>query len=71
MEALLAQSLSGTRPNNSEIAGLRCCCGRPQCAFLQSNLGALEGLERDVRTAAQIGQVRKRDSIQDQINDHY
>lgn len=37
---------------------LRCCCGRLDCAYLQHNNAALEGLERDVATAAQLGQVR-------------
>ena len=34
-----------------------CCCGRRHCAFLLRNTSALEGLERDLRNAAQIGQV--------------
>lgn len=35
-----------------------CCCGRQQCAYLQHNNVALEGLEKDLKNAAQIGQVR-------------
>lgn len=37
---------------------LRCCCGRSDCAYLLHNSAALEGLERDVATAAVLGQVR-------------
>ena len=37
---------------------LSCCCGRAQCAYLEHNNAALEGLESDLRSAAQIGQVR-------------
>lgn len=34
-----------------------CCCGQLQCAYLQHNSAALEELEKDLRSAAQIGQV--------------
>jgi hypothetical protein len=34
-----------------------CCCGRDSCAYLRHNNDALDGLEKDVRTAAQLGQV--------------
>lgn len=37
---------------------LRCCCGRNDCAFLHHNNVALEGLEKDLATAARLGQVR-------------
>lgn len=37
---------------------VQCCCGRIECAYLQSNCSALDDLEQDVRTAAQLGQVR-------------
>lgn len=36
----------------------RCCCGNHDCAFLAHNGRLLEGLERDVSKAAQLGQVR-------------
>jgi hypothetical protein len=39
------------------IPGLRCCCGSHDCAFLAHNGRLLEGLERDVSKAAQLGQV--------------
>jgi len=35
-----------------------CCCGNPACAYLKRNQDSLQDLERDVRNAAQIGQVR-------------
>ena len=39
----------------------QCCCGRPQeeCPFLARNNAALAGLERDVQTAARLGQVSR------------
>ena len=39
------------------MAQLRCCCGRSECAYLRHNHAAMEGLEKDLRSAAQIGQV--------------
>lgn len=39
------------------IPGPRCCCGSADCAFLAHNGRLLEGLERDVSKAAQLGQV--------------
>jgi len=35
----------------------KCCCGNDACAYLKHNQVALESLERDVRTAAKLGQV--------------
>jgi len=36
-----------------------CCCGNAACAYLKQNASALEGLEKDVRTAARLGQVSR------------
>lgn len=36
-----------------------CCCGNESCAYLKHNQSALEGLERDVSTAARLGKVCK------------
>ncbi|KAJ5632163.1 hypothetical protein N7490_008502 [Penicillium lividum] len=36
---------------------LRCCCGRDDCALLEHNNLALEGLEKDLETAAKLGQA--------------
>ncbi|PLB37705.1 uncharacterized protein BDW47DRAFT_106656 [Aspergillus candidus] len=41
----------------SAPAALRCCCGRDDCAFLHHNQVALEGLEKDLDTAAKLGQA--------------
>lgn len=35
-----------------------CCCGRPDCAYLEHNNEALRSIERDLDTAARLGQVR-------------
>ncbi|PGH06252.1 hypothetical protein GX51_02449 [Blastomyces parvus] len=35
----------------------KCCCGSSQCAYLQHNNAALADLEKDVETAAQLGQA--------------
>lgn len=40
---------------------INCCCGRPDCALLKQNCSVLETLEKDVHTAAQLGQVRVED----------
>jgi hypothetical protein len=37
---------------------LQCCCGRPECAYLENNNTLLGGIERDLETAARLGQVR-------------
>lgn len=37
---------------------IQCCCGRTDCAYLRHNGSALDDLEKDVRTAAELGQVR-------------
>jgi hypothetical protein len=44
---------------SSSIPGPRCCCGSVDCAFLAHNARLLDGLERDVTKAAQLGQVRR------------
>lgn len=36
---------------------ISCCCGNVACAFLKHNESALDGLERDVSTAARLGKV--------------
>ncbi|KAM5432847.1 hypothetical protein McanMca71_003809 [Microsporum canis] len=37
---------------------LECCCGRGDCPYLEHNSATLAELERDVETAARLGQVR-------------
>ena len=42
----------------SAATDVKCCCGHADCAFLKHNSSALDELEREVRTAARLGQVR-------------
>ena len=35
----------------------RCCCGRPDCAYLAQNTQALNYLERNLKEAAKLGNV--------------
>jgi hypothetical protein len=58
LEDLLAQSACGMRRDDHPEPRSQCCCGKPSCAFLVKNDAALDGLERDLQSAAQIGQVR-------------
>lgn len=51
----LSQSCHGM-PQEMELSS-SCCCGRLQCAYLQHNNAALEGLEKHLKSAAQIGQA--------------
>lgn len=55
----LATALSNREP---AAASLQCCCGRPDCLVLKKNSTVLESVEKDVHTAAQLGQVRCRAS---------
>jgi hypothetical protein len=50
-------STNDSRPGSSD-GRLRCCCGRPECAYLENNNTILGDIERDLETAAQLGQVR-------------
>ncbi|KAK3899271.1 hypothetical protein C8A05DRAFT_37124 [Staphylotrichum tortipilum] len=36
---------------------LRCCCGNEECVFLRHNCSILSSVERDVHTAARMGQT--------------
>ncbi|KAF2496578.1 hypothetical protein BU16DRAFT_616704 [Lophium mytilinum] len=47
-----------TPPDETRIQHIpQCCCGRTDCPFLAHTGTLLEGLERDVSTAAQLGQA--------------
>ncbi|RDW61244.1 uncharacterized protein DSM5745_10742 [Aspergillus mulundensis] len=46
-----------THSSATSRADLHCCCGRKECAFLQHNQDALAGLEKDLETAARLGQA--------------
>lgn len=37
---------------------LQCCCGNKDCVFLKHNCSVLDSVEKDVHTAARLGQVR-------------
>lgn len=52
---LLRQSPSIPERQTTNVA---CCCGRPSCAYLIHNNDALECLEKNIHTAAKLGQVR-------------
>ena len=54
LDSLLQQSGGGMRAIDCQAT---CCCGRSHCAYLEHNNVALEGLEKDLQSAAQIGQV--------------
>ena len=50
MESAIAEALDTQ-------AMSKCCCGQPLCAYWEQNNAALTGLERDLDTAARLGQV--------------
>ena len=54
LDSLLTESTGGMKLTDRKTV---CCCGRSQCAYLEHNNAALEGLEKDLQSAAQIGQV--------------
>ncbi|KAJ5895566.1 hypothetical protein N7495_007257 [Penicillium taxi] len=43
--------------HSREPATLRCCCARNDCAILEHNSVALEAMEKDLATAARLGQA--------------
>lgn len=51
-------SMSNSQAEESGDPKLRCCCGRPECAYLEHNNEALVVLERQLERAAVVGQVR-------------
>ncbi|KAK5051521.1 hypothetical protein LTR84_003173 [Exophiala bonariae] len=50
-----------TRTNGHHLSDpnpkLLCCCGRPECIYLENNNTVLGGIERDLETAARLGQA--------------
>ncbi|KAL1963212.1 hypothetical protein VTN77DRAFT_8537 [Rasamsonia byssochlamydoides] len=48
---------SPTPRQNPRPSPLKCCCGRLDCAYLKHNNAALENLEKDLATAARLGQA--------------
>jgi hypothetical protein len=61
LESLLAAQSERHQPETliprSPTSDLRCCCGQADCVVLKHNSAQLHGLERNVQTAAQMGQV--------------
>jgi hypothetical protein len=51
---MLTPKLTASR----EIHPLKCCCGSIECVLLRHNCSVLDGVEKDVYTAARMGQVR-------------
>ena len=47
-----------TSTNDATDAKLKCCCGKPDCAYLEHNTAAVDDIERKLERAAQLGQVR-------------
>ncbi|CAG8957748.1 hypothetical protein HYFRA_00000086 [Hymenoscyphus fraxineus] len=41
----------------SSKSTIQCCCGRKDCAYLEHNSSAVEDLERELHTAATLGQA--------------
>ena len=65
-EAEAAAALEATPISTVAVEGTsthipQCCCGRTQmeCPFLAQNNATLAALERDIQTAARLGQVSK------------
>lgn len=52
----LATATSDREPASSS---LRCCCGLADCLLHRKNCSVLEAVEKDVHTAAQLGQVSR------------
>ncbi|KAI9855580.1 MAG: hypothetical protein M1813_009719 [Trichoglossum hirsutum] len=61
LEALLAAQSDSHQPETliprPRTSDLKCCCGQVDCAFLRHNNTQLYGLEKNVQTAAQMGQA--------------
>lgn len=51
-DAMGPAEAAGSQPDD-----LQCCCGRGDCVYLKHNCSVLSGVERDVHTAAKMGQV--------------
>ncbi|WPH04896.1 Hypothetical protein R9X50_00779300 [Acrodontium crateriforme] len=63
MDSALELLLSSSQHCESDTAAniprprSACCCGNPDCAYLKHHQSALDGLQRDVRTAGRLGQA--------------
>lgn len=59
-EAVGLEALAGSV---SQPEALQCCCGNTDCDFLRHNCSVLDSVEKDVHTAARLGQVRSRRTL--------
>lgn len=48
---------------DSQPETLQCCCGNTDCVYLKHNCSVLDSVEKDVHTAAKLGQVRRLPSL--------
>lgn len=44
-------------PATDEVLPLKCCCGSAECVYLRHSKSVLDTVEKDVHTAARMGQV--------------
>jgi len=58
LDPIARSSSVRARREPASSSSLHCCCGRPDCILLKRNCSILESVEKDVHTAAQLGQVR-------------
>ncbi|KIX07697.1 uncharacterized protein Z518_02351 [Rhinocladiella mackenziei CBS 650.93] len=56
VDNIVTARANGTHRSAGEVK-LQCCCGRPECAYLENNNTLLGGIERDLETAARLGQA--------------
>jgi hypothetical protein len=54
----LEELISHIPSSITSTRNLECCCGRKECAYLNHNCSALDDLEKELHTAATLGQVR-------------
>lgn len=49
--------ISVPAPDTDTDSALQCCCGRLDCAYRTHTCSVLEAVQRDARTAGELGQV--------------
>ncbi|KAJ6443465.1 putative RING finger protein P8B7.23 [Purpureocillium lavendulum] len=57
LDPIARSSSVRARRQPASSSSLHCCCGRPDCILLKRNCSILESVEKDVHTAAQLGQA--------------
>lgn len=55
--AAMMDSNADNSAQGAQPSAVRCCCGREDCVYLKHNCTLLKSVERDVHTAAKMGQV--------------